>query len=97
MRPGLWRRSASILVARFSFAEQPEIALGILERYEQACLDDKGAHIPTVVEFPARVVPGLADRLASAYGRGMKDATLGWIAYARRQFEDLGGKDHGLL
>jgi DNA-binding PadR family transcriptional regulator len=89
----------SVLFARQlgAFAEQPQTALRILERYEQACLDDRGARIPTVREFPTRVVPGLADRLASAYGRGAKDATLGWIAYARRQFEALAGKDPGSL
>jgi DNA-binding PadR family transcriptional regulator len=71
------------------FAEQPEIALGILERLERACLDDRGARIPTPVEFPARVVPGLGDRLASVYGRSAKAGTLAWIASARREFEVL--------
>ncbi len=72
-----------------TFAEQPEIALGILERLERACLDDRGARIPTPVEFPTRVVPGLGDRLASAYGRSAKAGMLSWIASARREFEVL--------
>jgi DNA-binding PadR family transcriptional regulator len=72
-----------------ALAEQPETALGILERYEQACLDDKGPRIPTVSEFPARAIPGLADRLASAYGRNVMAATFGWIDYARCQFTAL--------
>jgi DNA-binding PadR family transcriptional regulator len=72
-----------------ALAQAPETALGILERYEQACLDDKGARIPTVSEFPARVVPGLADRLASAYGRNVMVATFGWIDYARHEFMAL--------
>jgi DNA-binding PadR family transcriptional regulator len=81
----------SLLFARQlgALAEQPDTALGILERYEQACLDDKGARIPTVSEFPARVVPGLADRLASAYGRNVMAATFGWIDYARCEFTAL--------
>jgi DNA-binding PadR family transcriptional regulator len=89
----------SVLFARQlgAFAEQPQTALRILERYEQACLDDRGAQIPTVSEFPTRIVPGLADQLASAYGRSAKDAMLGWIAYARRQFEALAGKNAGSL
>lgn len=72
-----------------AFARQPQTALAILGRYEQACLDDKQARIPTTSEFPAHVVPGLADRLASSYGRSIKTATLGWIAYARQEFEAL--------
>ncbi len=81
----------SLLFARQlgALAQQPETALGILERYEQACLDDKGAKIPTTREFPSRVVPELADRLASAYGRSVMAATFAWIDYARREFEAL--------
>jgi DNA-binding PadR family transcriptional regulator len=81
----------SLLFARQlgALAQQPQTALAILERYEQACLDDKGARIPTATEFPARFVPGLADRLASAYGRNVMAATFGWIDYARREFTAL--------
>jgi DNA-binding PadR family transcriptional regulator len=84
----------SLLFARQlgALAQQPQTALGILERYELACLDDKGAKIPTASEFPARVVPGLADRLASAYGRSVMAATFGWIDYARREFAALAGR-----
>ncbi len=83
------RRSLQFARQLGALAEQPQTALAILGRYEQACLDDKEARIPTTSEFPARVVPGLADRLASAYGRSAKTATLGWIAYARQEFEAL--------
>jgi DNA-binding PadR family transcriptional regulator len=80
----------SVLFARQlgALARQPEVALAILERYEQACLDDRGARVPTASEFPA-FVPGLADRLASTYGRSVKKATLEWIDYARREFAAL--------
>jgi DNA-binding PadR family transcriptional regulator len=86
------RRSLQFARQLGAFAQQPQTALEILGRYEQACLDDKGARIPTTVEFPTRVIPGLADRLASAYGRGVKVATLGWIEYARREFAALASK-----
>jgi DNA-binding PadR family transcriptional regulator len=81
----------SVLFARQlgALAQQPQTALEILERYELACLDDKGARIPTASEFPARVLPGLADRLGSAYGRSVMAATLEWIEYARREFAAL--------
>jgi DNA-binding PadR family transcriptional regulator len=81
----------SLLFARQlgALAQEPETALAILGRHEQAWLDDKGARIPTAREFPTPAVPGLADRLASAYGRDVKAATLGWIEYARREFTAL--------
>jgi DNA-binding PadR family transcriptional regulator len=83
------RRSLQFARQLGAFAEQPGTALEILSRYEQACLDDKGARVPTASEFPTRVVPGLADRLASAYGRSVQSATLGWIGYARAEFEAI--------
>lgn len=83
------RRSLQFARQLGAFAQQPEVALEILARYEQACLDDNGARIPTTVEFPERVVPGLADRLESAYGRRVKAATLGWIEDARLEFGSL--------
>jgi DNA-binding PadR family transcriptional regulator len=81
----------SLLFARQlgALAQEPETALAILGRYEQGLLDDKVARVPRTSEFPARSVPGLADRLASAYGRDVKAATLRWIAYARREFVAL--------
>lgn len=83
------RRSREFARQLGAFAQQPQIALGILARYEQACLDEKGAAIPTAKEFPSRFVPGLGDNLASVYGRGIVAATLGWIEYARREFGAL--------
>jgi DNA-binding PadR family transcriptional regulator len=75
-----------------ALAEEPETALAILDRYEQAWLDDKDAKIPTASEFPTRSVPELADRLGSSNGRDVKAATLGWIEYARREFASLASK-----
>jgi len=86
------RRSREFARQLGAFAQQPEAALGILARYEQACLDEKGAAIPTATEFPTRVTPGLGDNLASAYGRAVVAATLGWVDYARHEFAALASK-----
>jgi DNA-binding PadR family transcriptional regulator len=85
----------SLLFARQlgALAQEPDTALAILARYEQAWLDDKAAKIPTASQFPAPVVPGLADRLASAYGRDVKSAMLGWIEYARCEFAALASRE----
>jgi DNA-binding PadR family transcriptional regulator len=72
-----------------AFAQQPETALRILARYEQACLDEKQAAIPTPTEFPNRFVPGLGDNLASVYGRSVVAASLSWVEYARCEFEAM--------
>ena len=50
----------SLLFARQlgALAQEPETALAILGRYEQAWLDDKGARIPTASEFPTRRCSG---------------------------------------
>lgn len=76
-----------------ALADQPLVALAILERFERACLDDMTARIPTTTEFPRPVVPGLGDRLASAYGRSVKAGMLAWISAARRELEVLAGDD----
>lgn len=86
------RRSREFARHLGAFAQQPQTALGILARYEQACLDEKGAAIPRATEFPSRVVPGLGDNLASVYGRSVVAATLGWVQYARREFAALASK-----
>jgi DNA-binding PadR family transcriptional regulator len=86
------RRSREFARQLGAFAQQPQIALGILARYEQACLDEKGAAIPTASEFPSRVVPGLGESLASAYGRAVVAATLSWVQYARREFAALASR-----
>jgi DNA-binding PadR family transcriptional regulator len=87
------RRSRQFARQLGAFARQPQTALAILERYEQACLEDKDARIPTTARFPSPVTPGLGDQLASAYGREVKAATLGWIEYARCKFEALASKE----
>jgi DNA-binding PadR family transcriptional regulator len=83
------RRSLQFARQLGVFAEQPGTALELLKRYEQACLDDRDAAIPTPTEFPTRTVPSIADRFASAYGRGVKAATLEWIEYVRRELVAL--------
>lgn len=87
-----YRRSLQFARHLGALGDRPQIALEILRRYEQGCLSDKGASIPTTTEFPTRVIPGLGDRLASAYGRNVLAATLGWIQLARSELVALASK-----
>jgi DNA-binding PadR family transcriptional regulator len=83
------RRSGQFARLLGALAGQPGTAIAILDRYEQACLDDTDSRIPVESHITAAPAPGLAERLESAYGRSLKAATLGWIAVARREFEEL--------
>jgi DNA-binding PadR family transcriptional regulator len=83
------RRSLQFARNLGALGDRPEIGLEILGRFERGCLDDKRTSIPTTTEFPTRLVPGLGDRLASAYGRSVMAATLGWIQLARRELDAL--------
>jgi DNA-binding PadR family transcriptional regulator len=75
-----------------AFSGQPEIALRILDRYEEACLAEKGGAIPIAAEFPTHVVPGLGDRLASKSARSVVAAALDWVEYARAEFSALASR-----
>jgi DNA-binding PadR family transcriptional regulator len=83
------RRSREFARQLGAFADQPGTALSILERYEQACLAEKGGAIPTPSAFPDVPPPVLGDRLASFYGRSIVAATLSWVEYARRSFDAI--------
>ena len=83
------RRSRQFARQLGALAEEPETALAILDRHEQACLDEMDARISTASEPSTGVAPGLGDRLAYAYGRGIHTATLGWVGYARHELETL--------
>jgi DNA-binding PadR family transcriptional regulator len=86
------RRSREFARQLGAFAEQPQVALEVLAQYERACLEESGGAIAMASEFPARVVPGLGDRLASAWGRAVVAGTLKGVEYARAEFFALAGR-----
>jgi DNA-binding PadR family transcriptional regulator len=64
----------------------PEVALNVIERYEQACLKDAGNAIAVTA---AEDGSGLVARLLREEDRLAVDARLAWIDYARREFKAL--------
>ncbi len=98
-------RRRSRLFARQLSVLPPRTALGIIERCEQACLDEaKSAHPGGAAHraaFPAGArtkagakcsgdsVPALADRLLCEEGRLAVEARLAWLEYARRELQTL--------
>jgi DNA-binding PadR family transcriptional regulator len=73
----------------------PQGALAILERYEQACLQDASETISEAGDSPASEggqIGELAARLSSEEQRLSVQARLAWIGYARRELSALAGK-----
>jgi DNA-binding PadR family transcriptional regulator len=80
-------RRRSRLFARQLAALEPREALAVIERYEQACLQEaKGTPIAAVKDPQVDGAGGLAARLAGEEERLAVGARLSWIEYARREF-----------
>jgi DNA-binding PadR family transcriptional regulator len=81
-RPRLLARQLAV------FAKQPEIALEILERCEQVCLEESTS---APIGSPHDSAPdvGLAGRLVSEGRRMGLEGKIPWVQSARREFEAL--------
>jgi len=87
------RRSRLFVRQLAAFANEPEAALEILERYEQACLREAGrAPVMLAQDATANPVSGLATRLISEESRLVMEGKLPWVEYAREMFRDLAGR-----
>jgi DNA-binding PadR family transcriptional regulator len=64
----------------------PDVALEVIERYEQACLKEAGS---VTAVTTAENGSGLVARLLREEDRLAVDARLAWIDYARREFRAL--------
>ncbi|HLL92041.1 MAG TPA: helix-turn-helix transcriptional regulator [Solirubrobacteraceae bacterium] len=87
-----FRRSRLFARQLAAFAHDPDLALEIIERYGQACLQEAGdAPLPAVGDEGLDQVSGLASRLVCEDGRLTMEAKLPWVEYARSQFKALAG------
>jgi len=85
-----FRRSRLFARQLAVFAHEPDVALEIIERYSEACLEEASdASIPPPGEHAGDAVAGLAARLVSEESRLAMDAKLPWVEYARREFKAL--------
>ncbi|HSZ04617.1 MAG TPA: PadR family transcriptional regulator [Solirubrobacteraceae bacterium] len=84
------RRSRLFARQLAAFAQEPEMALDVIERYGQACLEEAG-ETPVLASADGGASPasGLASRLVSEERRLALEARLPWIDYARREFKAL--------
>jgi DNA-binding PadR family transcriptional regulator len=93
-------RRRSRLFARQLSVLPPQTALGIIERCEQACLDEARSTQPAKTSPKASTdnvaandgAAGLANRLLSEEGRLAVEARLAWLEYARRELQSLAGE-----
>jgi DNA-binding PadR family transcriptional regulator len=84
------RRSRLFARQLAAFAQEPEMALDVIERYGQACLEEAGeTPVPVPAENGASAASGLASRLVAEERRLALEARLPWIDYARREFKAL--------
>jgi DNA-binding PadR family transcriptional regulator len=85
------RRSRLLARQLALLVPEPELALGVLDRYERECLDEAER---TPVASP-RIASGregaaqTAERLATEERRLSLDARLAWVEYARRALRSL--------
>ncbi len=83
-------RRRSRLFARQLAALAPHAALTVIDRCEQACLQDAARTPPAGAEdHPPDGPAGLADRLVAEEDRLAIGARLSWIEYARRELGAL--------
>ncbi len=83
-------RRRSRLFARQLAMLAPDAALGVIERYELACLDEARS-VPTkgTDESGVDAGSGLVCRLVGEEHRLAVGARLSWIEYARREFKTI--------
>ena len=85
-----FRRSRLFARQLAVFAQEPEIALDVIERYGQACLEEASeTPVRPPLEEDAPAASGLASRLVSEERRLSMEAKLPWIDYARQEFRAL--------
>jgi DNA-binding PadR family transcriptional regulator len=84
------RRQQLFILQLATFTRHPQVALEILDRYEQACLIQARA-TPLTPASPvcADGAPQLASRLANEERRLSLGAKLQWVQYARRELNAL--------
>jgi DNA-binding PadR family transcriptional regulator len=85
-----FRRSRLFARQLAVFAHTPEVALEIIERYSDACLEEAGeAPLLSPAASPADAASGLGARLVAEESRLAMEAKLPWVDYARREFKAL--------
>ena len=71
-------------------ADEPDVALEIIEHHQKACLEDATRAQGAIVEGTlAHSAPDLADRLVAEDDRAAAQSILGWSNYARSEFKAL--------
>lgn len=87
-----FRRSRLFARQLAALAHEPDLALEVIDRYGQACLQEAAdAPLPQPSASSLDAAAGLASRLVCEEGRLTTEAKLPWVEYARREFKALTG------
>jgi hypothetical protein len=93
------RRQSRLLARQLAvLADEPEVALEIIEHYQRACLEESARAQGALATGagPAASL-SLADRLVAEDNRLAAQSTLAWSNYARSEFKALKqAREHGL-
>lgn len=85
-----FRRSRLFARQLAVFAQEPAIALEVIERYGEACLEEAGdTPVQPQPDTDPDAASDLASRLITEERRLAMEARLPWIDYARREFKAL--------
>lgn len=79
------RRQRLFAIELAALMSEPELARGVIDGYEQACLTHAGASTPSSQLSPDDTRSQLAERFASEEQRLSMGAKLAWVQYLRRE------------
>jgi DNA-binding PadR family transcriptional regulator len=85
------RRQSRLFVRQLAIlGRDPAAALEVIERYEQACLEETSRNKPAAASSAPRAsLSSLTSRLISEESRLAMGARLPWVEYARAEFDAI--------
>ena len=85
------RRQRLFAIELAALMSRPELARGVIDGYEQACLQEASdSPLPPQGATPEETVSQLAERLIEEENRLAVGARLAWVQYVRRELQAIG-------
>jgi len=84
------RRQRLFAIELAALMGRPELARGVIDGYEQACLKEASDPLPSQDACSEEEVSQLAERLIDEENRLVVGARLAWVQYVRRELAAIG-------
>jgi len=84
------RRQRLFAIELAALMGRPELARGVIDGYEQACLKEASDPLPSQGACSEEEVSQLAERLIDEENRLVVGARLAWVQYVRRELAAIG-------